>query len=132
LTEIAAAATATSSASSAKTSSAAAASEVLPVAATVAASIWAAVSSTAIAASVRAPIATRRVTWCRAILGRIVARREILRGGLVRIRLALVFCLRFIHARSSGFCFFKMRSDAVVLEFGVTLFGAGFNCRQLV
>ena len=126
MTEIAAA-TAASSASSAKTSSAAAASEVLPVAT----SIWAAVS-TAIAASVRAPIATWRVTWCRAVLGGIVARREILRGGLVRIRLALVFCLRFIHARSSGFCFFKMRADVVVLEFGVTLFGAGFNCRQLV
>ena len=130
MTEIAAA-TAAPSASSAKTPSAAAASEVVPVAATVAASIWAAVS-TAIAASVRAPIATRRVTWCRAILGGIVARREILRGGLVRIRLALVVCLRFIHARSSGFCFFKMGSDVVVLEFGVTLFGAGFNCRQLV
>ena len=130
MTEIAAA-TATSSASAAKTSSAAAASEVLPVAATVAASIWAAVS-TAIGASVRAPIATRRVTWCRAILGGIVARREILRGGLVRIRLALVFGLRLIDARRTGFCFFKMRADIVVLEFGVTLFGAGFNCRQLV
>jgi len=130
LTEIAAA-TAAPSASSAKTSSAAAASEVLPVATTVTAPIWAAVS-TAIAASVRALIATRRVTWCRAILGGIVARREILRGGLVRIRLAFVFCLRFIHARSSGFCFFKMRSDVVVLEFGVILFGAGFNRRQLV
>ena len=120
-------ATATSSAAAAKTSSAAAASKVLPVAATV----WAAVS-TAIAASVRAPIATGSETWCRAVLRGVVARREILRGGLVRIRLALVFCLRFIHARSSGFCFFKMRSDVVVFEFGVTLFGAGFNRRQLV
>jgi len=104
---------------------------VLPVAATVTAAVWAAVSP-AIAASVGTPITTGSVTWRRTVLRGVVARREILGSGFVRIRLALVFCLRFIDARRSGFCFFKMRADVVVLEFGLTLFGSGFNCWQLV
>jgi hypothetical protein len=110
LAEPAASATSAVPASAApEAASAAAPAKVLAVTAAVSATIRA-----AIAAAIRAAVTAWSITGRRTVLGRVVARSEILRSRFVRIGLTLVFCMNFIDTGGAWFGFFHVGVNVVM------------------